>query len=155
MGNSLKSAEKICRALDGGDWDIFRAIRELTDDRKATADEIIAELCAALAADEVALPLLPKLEVCRRRALQLLTKAAPPPPPTAAPTPAPAAKQPPSPAPTPTPAPPVGLVEEGREASVDAERLAAFAEDLAEKLAKDGRLRLDLTWQLRREGEES
>ncbi len=64
--------------LETAGWEIFEAIGKLDDERKATADAILADVRQALAADEHVTALAPALKGAHARAVRLLTKVVPP-----------------------------------------------------------------------------
>ncbi|MCF3648627.1 hypothetical protein [Synoicihabitans lomoniglobus] len=83
LAKSMFSADEVIQALAGADWKIFQGIRALTDERKASAAAVWRDLETAIASDEYAIALGPKLALLKARAIDLLTKptATPPPPP--------------------------------------------------------------------------
>lgn len=74
LGASISNAGTVDRVLEAADWKIFQGIRSLTDDRKAEANRILAELETAFASDEHAVALGPKITALKARAVDLLTK---------------------------------------------------------------------------------
>lgn len=91
MGGCVGKAAELLGSLDGTNWEIFDAIASLTDERKATADEIRREVAEALKSDEHVVGLAPAIREAQSRAVQLLTKskspAVPPEPPVTPPPP--------------------------------------------------------------------
>ena len=98
MGECRSKAAELEGNLETAGWEIFEAIGKLDDERKATADVILADVRQALAADEHVTALAPALKGAHARAVRLLTKVmspaattattrTPTPPPTTATTP--------------------------------------------------------------------
>ena len=85
MGECVEKAAELEGNLETAGWEIFEAIGKLDDERKATADAILAEVRQALAADEHVTALAPALKGAHARAVRLLTKATPAPQPPVAP----------------------------------------------------------------------
>lgn len=80
MGECAGKAAELEGNLGTAGWDIFEAIGKLTDDRKAAAEAILAEVRQALSSDEHVVPLAPALTGAQARAVRLLTKPVEPPP---------------------------------------------------------------------------
>jgi hypothetical protein len=80
MGECVEKAAELEGNLETAGWEIFEAIGKLDDERKATADAILADVRQALAADEHVMALAPALKGAHARAVRLLTKPTPPPP---------------------------------------------------------------------------
>lgn len=89
MGECVEKAAELEGNLGTAGWEIFEAIGKLDDERKATADAILADVRQALAADEHVTTLAPALKGAHARAVRLLTKAPPPSPPPPPPPPPP------------------------------------------------------------------
>ena len=65
--------------IDSTKWELFEAVAGLSDDRKAAADGVIAQLTEAIAHDEYAIALQPRLLKLERDAIRLLTPTKPKP----------------------------------------------------------------------------
>ncbi len=89
MGECVSKAEKLVERLDTTNWEIFEATARLTDERKATADEIRHIICQGLASDEHVIPLAAALQEAQAKAVRLLTTSTPAPGLHAAPKPVP------------------------------------------------------------------
>jgi hypothetical protein len=89
MGECVSKAEKLAERLDATDWEIFEATARLTDERKATADEIRHIICQGLASDEHVISLAAALQEAQAKAVRLLTTSTPAPGPQATPKPVP------------------------------------------------------------------
>ena len=142
MGASLRKAPAVLDALDRTKWALFASIGQLTDERANAAQRLLAELAAALAADEYAVALGGRLPEFEDRAIKLLAQSVePPPPPPPKPQP-----------PTPPPPPPVrpSVVRERSYNDLDRDRLHVVTMELEDLLTKEPTARLDLTWKLRR-----
>lgn len=139
MGECRAKAAELEGNLDTAGWDIFEAIGQLTDQRQATAQEILAELRQALASDEHVLELAPALKGAQARAVRLLTKAAEEPPkPPIVPPPGPEPPGPPKP----------GRRVVAQEAKQDLTLAAAQNElaALAKQLKKGQTVRVNVSW---------
>jgi hypothetical protein len=89
MGACVSKAAQLAERLDATDWEIFEATARLTDERKATADEIRTIICQGLASDEHVIPLAAALQEAQAKAVRLLTTPTPAPAPHVAPQPVP------------------------------------------------------------------
>jgi hypothetical protein len=78
MRQTLAKARELDEAVRTGAWDIFEAMKALTDERQAAARAIVAKVCETLAADEHAIGLKAALAEQRSKAVRLLTVAPPP-----------------------------------------------------------------------------
>jgi hypothetical protein len=155
MGQALSVAD----ALNIARWDIFDAVKDLTDHRQTAAASILQRLVEALGSEEHVIPLKSKLEELDRDAVRLLTVAAPAPAPTPT-TYTPPAGSPPMPVPpaaTPTPYTGVGtapvapvLVEEAQKVDLDTQAAASLLKTLQDRLEGDHELELSLSWRLQR-----
>jgi hypothetical protein len=101
MRQTLAKARELDEAVRTGAWDIFEAMKALTDERRSAAHAIVAKVSETLAADEHAIGLKAALDDQRIKAVRLLTVA---PPPSCAPYRGPVT--PPLPPIGPTPVPP-------------------------------------------------
>ena len=153
MRQTLAKARELDEAVRTGAWDIFEAMKALTDERRAAAQTIVAKVCETLAADEHAIGLKASLDDQRIKAVRLLTVAPPPSPtppgpvtpplPPTAPTPVPAGR--------PAPKPPV-IVQESAAADLESVQARALLNDLHAKLDSDTDLRLSISWRLEKPG---
>ena len=80
MGECRSKAAELEGNLETAGWEIFEAIGKLDDQRKATAEAILANVRQALAADEHVTALALGGKRAHARAVRLLTKAVPPSP---------------------------------------------------------------------------
>lgn len=74
MGECFNKAGSLGAALEETSWELFEAIRKLTDERQQEAEHICAEIVRALQSDEHAKPLEPDLRAARSGAIRLLTE---------------------------------------------------------------------------------
>jgi hypothetical protein len=154
VGRTLGQAKTSVEALAAGGWEIFDAVRKLSDHRAAAAQNIVQRLVEALTSDEHVIPLRSRLDELRRDALGLL--AAP------APTPAPTLTPEPSPEPTLVPGtvtiPPVPgnrlpeVVAEQQNMHFKGADAVAALEALKTQVASEQDLELTLSWRLQRKG---
>jgi hypothetical protein len=140
VGRLLAGLSEICETVASADWNIIEAGTGLSDHRKGAAEGLRTKLIEMLDADEHAVQLKPVLRDVQTRASRLLAEAPPAPPPPA-----------PSP-PTPLPPPPPGeeLVDERREAVLDAPAAAAAIDELRDRLVASPGARLTISWRLTR-----
>ncbi len=87
MGTSIGKAGAVVDALERTHWQLFAPLARLTDDRADDAQRLLSDLREALAADEYAVALAPRLPDLAHRAANLLAR----PPLTVTPTPTPPA----------------------------------------------------------------
>lgn len=158
VSRSMGQAQPVADALNNANWNIFDAMRDLQDQRKAAATSILTRLAEVLSSEEHVIPLKSRLEELERDAVRLLTVAAPAPSPAAPTTTAV------GPSPTPLPAVPVPmpftgagtppaapiLVEEAQKADLDTEAAALVLKNLQERLQGDHELELSLSWRIQR-----
>ena len=81
LGASIMQAKPVGDALRQGEWEIFLAIRDLTDDRLPAADQVWQELAETLKSSEHAVALVVKLRSLRTTAVGLLARPVRPNPP--------------------------------------------------------------------------
>jgi hypothetical protein len=153
MRQTLAKGRELDEAVRTGAWDIFEAMKVLTDERKAVAQAIVAKVCETLAADEHAIGLKAALDDQRIKAVRLLTVAPPPAPaPSATATPPLPPQAPASVAPgRPEPKPPV-IVQESAATDLESTQALALLDDLHATLDKDADLRLSISWRLEKPG---
>ena len=82
MGTSYRKAGAVCGAIENTKWRLFQGVASLTDERKAAAEGVIAQLTEALTHDEYAIALEPRLSKLEGDAIRLLTPKIEPPPPS-------------------------------------------------------------------------
>lgn len=162
VGRCMVQAQPVADALNSARWDIFDALKNLTDHRQTAAASLIKRLVEALGSEEHVIPLKSKLEELDRDAVRLLTVVAPVPVPTpttgsAAVHPTETAPEPLPPVPTPEPfsgtgAAPVApvLVEQSQQVDMDSEAAASVLKTLQERMQGDHELELSLSWRLQR-----
>lgn len=136
MAQAIGKAKIIDELIRTVDWDLFEAVAKLADDRKTAAEAIYRRVREILAADEHAIALKPAMDEVRRKALKLLTD-----------TPA-------SPS-TPPPPPPRGadIVERRERKGLDRATAEQVLEGIGRELGKDPDYRLDIEWEIRKEGD--
>ena len=78
LGASLMQAKPVSDALRQAEWEIFLAIRDLTDDRRVGADRVWQNLSDTLKSSEHAVALAMKLRELRANAVSLLARPARP-----------------------------------------------------------------------------
>ena len=158
VSRSLGQAQTVATALDNTRWDIFDAVRVLTDHRQTAATSIVNRLVEALGSEEHVIPLKSRLEELDRDAVRLLTVAAPVVPVPAGdtqPAGSPPAPMPAVTAPSPyagtgaTPAAPV-LIEEAQKVDLGTEAATSVLHALQLRLESDHELELTLSWRLQR-----
>jgi hypothetical protein len=154
MRQTLAKARELDEAARTAAWEIFDAMKALTDERKSAARAIVAKVSDALAADEHAMGLKATLDEQRSKAVRLLT-AAPPPQPAAPPSNQRQATAPTPPAPVPVPPATIRLtviVQESVAADLESAQALALLDDLHAKLDNDSQLRLSISWRLEKPG---
>jgi hypothetical protein len=143
MGKSLKSGKGVLDCLRTTRWDLFSAVGQLHDERKAEADRLIADVCTWLKTDEHALVggLASKLSEAEGRAIKLLT----PPKPPVVPPPVLPFIDPPKPKPGWKP------VGSGSKSRLSHSESVSETETLLQKLQQNEKLRLTIQWTLEEE----
>jgi hypothetical protein len=81
LGASIMQAKPVGDALRQGEWEIFLAIRDLTDDRRPAAERVWQDLAETLKSSEHAVALVVKLSELRVTAVRLLARPGRPSPP--------------------------------------------------------------------------
>ncbi|MEX0586652.1 MAG: hypothetical protein WD176_08410, partial [Pirellulales bacterium] len=76
MGECLTNVFELEGNLDTANWELFTAVGNLTDDRRAAAAQILGDLKQALQSDEHVIQLAPAVKSAQATALRLLTKSA-------------------------------------------------------------------------------
>jgi hypothetical protein len=150
VGRAIAQAQPAADALTQANWPLFDAVRNLTDHRQASGQELAARLAEVLRNDEHVIPLKTKLDELVRDAVGLLSGPAPMPP-------APAPGIPPATAPVPPLQPPTAgygtskvVVEESERTDLDAHSAAVLLQELKTRLDNDSDLELTLHWRLQR-----
>jgi hypothetical protein len=155
VSRTLGQAQPCADALTNGNWQLFDVVRDLKDQRRDAAANIMSRLVELLTADEHVLPLKSRLAELERDAMQLLAAAAPVMPPSPAPVSPGAAT---SPMPPPPGLPPVPdfngpeLVEEKQALHLSGAAAVAELDALKLRVARDRELELTLSWRLERKG---
>ncbi len=147
VGRALGQAKTCLEALTAGGWEIFDAVRKLSDHRAAAAQHIVQRLVEVLTSDEHVIPLKSRLDELRRDALALLAAPTPVPEPSPEPTPAPGVTIPP----VPGNLLPEVVAEQQNMHFKGADAVAAL-EALKAQVASEQDLELTLSWRLQRKG---
>ena len=139
VSRSMGQAAAVADALNSAHWDIFDAVKDLTDHRQTAAASIVQRLVEALGSEEHVIPLKPKLEELDRDAVKLLTVAVPPKvtPPRIEPEP-------------PKLEPALPFIDKGEQMGLDAHAVVATLTALQQRLESDPALELSLSWRLQR-----
>jgi hypothetical protein len=145
MGTGFRKAAAVQSAIAATKWDLLAAATSLTDDRQAAAQGIRTQLVEALSHDEYAIALASRLQKLESDAVRLLAPARP-----TAPT-APVAQTSPLPSSKPVVVPDVVVVDTADQHGLDASAAQAKLKDLADRLAADPSLQIDLSWTLYRQ----
>ena len=147
MGECAAKAAELEGNLETAGWEIFDAIRDLTDDRSTTATAILTDVANALSSDEHVVALAPALKAAHAKAVRLLTKPTASPPKTAEPIPYVSG----IPMPVSTPSIPVGgrakrVIAEGSQQNLN----LAAAQSVLDQLSKDTKagqaVRINVSW---------
>ncbi|MGF6808346.1 hypothetical protein OKW30_003472 [Paraburkholderia sp. Clong3] len=158
VGIAIAQAQAAVDALLRGNWQLFDAVRNLSDHRQAAGQRLAAQLAELLRNDEHVIGLKIKLDELVRDAVGLLSE------PAKAGASSPAADrspvtQPESPEPPPPFQPPEPthdaftiVVEENQRADLDARSASALLQQLKAKVDNDSELELTLHWRLQRRG---
>jgi hypothetical protein len=152
MAQSLTTAADVLAALKDVPWPLLESLNRITDERQPQAQQVLQSLCEALLADEHVSSFALALQRARDEAYRLLAQTVVPP----------ARVLPPEPE-----TPPVGpvlhvsgtgktdsVIDQGQRTGLDAAGLERLAAELAPRLQHDPRLRLEVHWVLRREGQQ-
>jgi hypothetical protein len=132
MGECVSKAEKLAERLDATDWEIFEATARLTDERKATADEIRNIICQGLASDEHVIPLAAALQEAQAKAVRVLT--------TSTPAPGPKTEPPPMPRPGRT------ILRQGAEQHLTMRAAQDLIARLDHELQEGQEIRVNISW---------
>lgn len=147
MGECAAKAAELEGNLETAGWEIFDAIRDLTDDRSTAATAILTDVANALSSDEHVVALAPALKAAHAKAVRLLTKPTAPPPKPAEPIPYGSG----TPVPVSTPPPLVGrgskrIIAEGSQQNLN----LAAAQSVLDQLGKDTKagqaVRINVSW---------
>ena len=139
VSRSMGQAAAVADALNSARWDIFDAVKDLTDHRQTAAASIVQRLVEALGSEEHVIPLKPKLEELDRDAVRLLTVVAPP-----------EVKLPPIEPEPPKLEPALPFIDKGEQMGLDAHAVVATLTALQQRLESDPALELSLSWRLQR-----
>ncbi|MCE2487855.1 MAG: hypothetical protein J4F42_20265 [Desulfurellaceae bacterium] len=74
MGECFSKADPLGAALEETGWELFEAIRKLTDERQQEAEKICDTIVQALQSDEHVIPLALAFQAARSQAITLLTE---------------------------------------------------------------------------------
>jgi hypothetical protein len=129
MSQTIGKAGIIDECVRTTDWELFDAVRKLTDGRKAAAENIIARVIEALTVDEHATAMKPAIDMARREALQLLTVVPPPPPP-------------------PPPPPRSKVIDHGVKHNLSRAAAEDELSSIGRRLSEDLDYRLDIDWKI-------
>jgi len=146
----LGSCDALLRATQQAPWGVFRSLGGIQDQRKAAADEVLAELAEVLSHDEHVRPLDAALRDLNLRALGVLAASG------GTPAPAPNVQVPPvadSVAPTvplPEQSNSVEIVDEGLRPALTSSEAQQLLDSLRGKLIGHDDLQLSLSWRLER-----
>lgn len=143
MAECVTRAAELEGNLDTAGWDIFKAIGQLDDERKAEAERVLAEVKQALESDEHAVSLAPALKGAQAKAVRLLTTAV---------------EETTTPAKPPTVTKPVAKkkeIERGEEHDLSPDSAADTLSKLKNKLQLGESARINLSWIIEQEGESS
>jgi hypothetical protein len=145
MKECITQAATLVTALEQANVELFESITDLTDDRKATADELHALLEQALCQDESDTLLTTTLKTVQTRALRLLTQ------PIQGEGSVTAKKSGQGGARLPLPVEPIQkvgkqLVEQGTQENLEIDRAQALLSELAKKLKTDQTVRFNISW---------
>lgn len=136
VAQTLGKAEQLEELLRPASWDLFEAMRNLTDARQTAASNILQKVGDVLCADEHVVGLQKTLESLRKDALALLTVTAPPP----------------GPGPVPPPIVPIKpqeeIVDSASATDLSAKDAAQVLDGLLVRVQKEPELRLTLSWRL-------
>ena len=141
MGECRSKAAELNGTLEGTNWEIFEAVGKLTDERKATAEEIRSSVEQALRSDEHVIQLGPALKGAQSKAVRLLTN-----PPVTEPTP--------DPTPKPKPTPRKRVVGKDSKEGLGISEAKDLLSDLAQGLREGQDIRLNVSWIIEEGGSE-
>ena len=152
LSKSLKSAQSVLDAIGSVHWDLFKAVIQIQDNRKALAENLMAEVSQSMMNDEFALAngLAVKLKEAVNAAIKLLTPiSSPTPPPISPPTPPP--PPPPPPPPTPPPDPKWKRLKEGKKERVALDQFQLDLEEIKKQVAANPKCKITFDWFLEEE----
>ncbi len=153
MRTSIAKAGELADVLERTHWQIFAPLAELKDDRADDAQRVRRELAAALAADEYAVALAPRLSDLVGRAAKLLARSPAPPAPHR-PT---AGQGTGSGGATVREVTDLGgdaIPPEGSRRDLDCRQLSELAAELEDLLRKQPGARMEITWKLLRDAKD-
>ena len=132
----MSKASALGATLEQTSWEIFESIRDLTDERGATADELCKTVEQALCSDEHVIPLSSALKAAQLNAVRLLTKPTPTPPP-----------EPRLPPPVEPTIPRQGrIVNQGTKENLEITAARSLLSDLGQNLLESQKIRLSISW---------
>lgn len=136
LRDCLGKASALGATLEQTSWEIFESIRDLTDERGATADELCNTVEQALCSDEHVIPLSSALKAAQLKAVRLLTKPTPTPPP-----------EPRLPPPVEPTIPRQGrIVNQGTKENLEITAARSLLSDLGQNLRESQKLSLSISW---------
>ena len=135
----MKSAQSVLDAIGSVHWELFKAVSQIQDNRKALAENLIAEVSQSMMNDEFALAngLAVKLKEAVNAAIKLLTPISPPTPP---PTP-----------PPPPPDPKWKRLKEGKKERVALDQFQLDLEEIKKQVAANPKCKITFDWFLEEE----
>ncbi|HUY32647.1 MAG TPA: hypothetical protein VMV69_07675 [Pirellulales bacterium] len=143
MAECVSKAVELDSNLNTANWDLFEAIGRLSDERQAVAQQILAELRAALAGDEHVAQLASALKAAQAKAVRLLTR--------------PDDKTPPKPPLVPPVKPPVvtgkKVVEQGTREGLSLQAAKEMLADLTDQAQPGRMVRINLSWSIEEGGD--
>jgi hypothetical protein len=150
MAKSLASAADVLDAIQEVPWSLLDSLGRITDERQPQAAQVLQSLREALLADEHVSSFALALRDARDEAYRLLAQAPGQPTPVQHPdlVPGPVVV-------TPTPGEGTDrehVIDQGQQSGLNAEGLAGLVAELTRRLQQDARLRLEVRWVLRKEG---
>jgi NAD-dependent DNA ligase len=160
LSKSLKSAQSVLDAIGSTHWELFKAVSQIQDNRKALAENLMAEVSQSMMNDEFALAngLAVKLKEAVNTAIKLLTPISPPtPPPISPPTPPPISPptpppiSPPTPTPPPTPDPKWKRLKEGKKERVALDQFQLDLEEIKKQVDANPKCKITFDWYLEEE----
>jgi hypothetical protein len=154
MGECVGKADSLGGVLDTASWELLEAITKLTDQRKASAQQVMDSVTEAMKCDEHAVALGARLQEAQSRATRLLTQQPASPGPTA----------PPVPGVTPGTEKETGgkpsaggkswkVVRQDMRQDMDFGEISGLLKDLNKDVTSGRRIRISISWIIEEEGE--
>lgn len=139
MGECLARAGNLQGVIDSTNWEVFDAIKQLSDDRKSQAAEIHSSIAETLRCDEHVMMLGATLKEAQSKAFRLLTTRVDPKPPE------------PGCGPVPPPLPGRRVVDEGSREFQTVEDARRTLQKIGEHLSNGRTLSLRIIWRVEEE----